>query len=32
MKLLKKIIAAVAFVPALVLANEATFPLDQAPD
>jgi ubiquinol-cytochrome c reductase cytochrome c1 subunit len=32
MKLLKKIIAAVAFVPALVLANEASFPLDHAPE
>jgi ubiquinol-cytochrome c reductase cytochrome c1 subunit len=32
MKLLKKIIAAVALVPVLALANEATFPLDHAPD
>jgi ubiquinol-cytochrome c reductase cytochrome c1 subunit len=32
MKLLKKLIAALALVPALVLANEATFPLDKAPD
>jgi ubiquinol-cytochrome c reductase cytochrome c1 subunit len=32
MKLLKKFIAAVTLVPAFVLANEATFPLDHAPD
>ncbi|MBI3283745.1 MAG: cytochrome c1 [Burkholderiales bacterium] len=32
MKLLKKLIAALALVPALALANEATFPLDHAPD
>ncbi|MBI1890166.1 MAG: cytochrome c1 [Burkholderiales bacterium] len=32
MKLLKKIIAAVAFVPALAFASEATYPLDRAPE
>jgi ubiquinol-cytochrome c reductase cytochrome c1 subunit len=32
MKLLKKLIAVLALVPAVVLANEATFPLDQAPN
>ena len=32
MKLLKKLIAAVAFVPVLACAAEATHPLDQAPD
>jgi ubiquinol-cytochrome c reductase cytochrome c1 subunit len=32
MKLLKKLIAILALVPAVVLANEATFPLDQAPN
>ncbi|RZI44972.1 cytochrome c1 [Herbaspirillum sp. HC18] len=32
MKLLKKLIAVLAFVPAVTLANEATFPLDQAPN
>jgi len=32
MNLLKKLIAAFALVPALALANEATFPLDKAPD
>jgi len=32
MKLLKKLIAVLAFVPAVVLASEATFPLDQAPN
>ncbi len=32
MKLLKKILAAVAFVPALALAAEAGFPLEHAPD
>ncbi|MGH8807155.1 MAG: cytochrome c1, partial [Noviherbaspirillum sp.] len=32
MKLLKKLIAALALVPALALASEATFPLDKAPD
>ncbi|NEX61277.1 cytochrome c1 [Noviherbaspirillum galbum] len=32
MNLLKKLIAVLAFVPALALANEATFPLDHAPD
>lgn len=31
MKLLKKLIAAVAFVPVLAVASEATFPLDTAP-
>jgi ubiquinol-cytochrome c reductase cytochrome c1 subunit len=32
MKLLKKLIAVLALVPAVALASEATFPLDQAPD
>ena len=32
MKLLKKLIAVLAFAPVMVLANEATFPLDQAPN
>ncbi|MGZ3253692.1 MAG: cytochrome c1 [Burkholderiaceae bacterium] len=32
MNLLKKLIAAIALVPALVLANEGGFPLDHAPD
>jgi len=32
MKLLKKLIATLAFVPALVMANEGGFPLDHAPD
>lgn len=32
MKLLKKLIAVLALVPAVVLASEATFPLDQAPN
>jgi len=32
MKLLKKIIATLAFVPALAMASGATFPLDRAPD
>src|ERR1700704_5905640 len=32
MKLLKKLIAAVALLPTLALANEAGFPLDHAPD
>jgi ubiquinol-cytochrome c reductase cytochrome c1 subunit len=32
MKLMKKLIAALAFVPALVFANEGGFPLDHAPD
>lgn len=32
MKLLKKLIAVLAFVPAVTLASEATFPLDQAPN
>ncbi|RJF99650.1 cytochrome c1 [Noviherbaspirillum saxi] len=32
MKLLKKLIAVLALAPALTLASEATFPLDQAPD
>ncbi|HEY8606995.1 MAG TPA: cytochrome c1 [Noviherbaspirillum sp.] len=32
MKLLKKLFAVLALVPAVVLASEATFPLDQAPD
>jgi ubiquinol-cytochrome c reductase cytochrome c1 subunit len=32
MKLLKKLIAVLALVPAVTLANEATFPLDQAPN
>lgn len=32
MKLLKKLIAAMALVPALALAAESTFPLDKAPD
>ena len=32
MKLLKKLIAVLALIPALVLANEASFPLDHAPD
>jgi ubiquinol-cytochrome c reductase cytochrome c1 subunit len=32
MKLMKKLLAVLALVPALVLANEAGFPLDHAPD
>ena len=32
MKLLKKLIAVLALVPALALADEGGFPLDQAPD
>ncbi|MFZ6847665.1 cytochrome c1 [Undibacterium sp. RuRC25W] len=32
MKLLKKLIATLAFVPAMVMANEGGFPLDHAPD
>lgn len=32
MKLLKKIMAALALIPAFAMANEATFPLDRAPD
>jgi len=32
MKLLKKLIATLAFIPALVMANEGGFPLDHAPD
>ncbi|MET3117619.1 ubiquinol-cytochrome c reductase cytochrome c1 subunit [Undibacterium sp. GrIS 1.8] len=32
MKLFKKLIATLAFVPALALANEGGYPLDQAPD
>ncbi|BBB63209.1 cytochrome c [Undibacterium sp. KW1] len=32
MKLLKKLIAVLAFAPAMVLANSGTFPLDRAPD
>jgi ubiquinol-cytochrome c reductase cytochrome c1 subunit len=32
MKLLKKLIAVLAFAPAVALANEAGFPLDRAPD
>ncbi|HYD94222.1 MAG TPA: cytochrome c1 [Noviherbaspirillum sp.] len=32
MKLLKKLIAVLAFVPAVTFASEATFPLDQAPN
>ncbi|MFZ6719046.1 cytochrome c1 [Undibacterium sp. Ji49W] len=32
MKLLKKLIAVLAFAPALALANSGTFPLDRAPD
>ncbi|MBI1773319.1 MAG: cytochrome c1 [Burkholderiales bacterium] len=32
MKLLKKLIAVLAFAPAMVLANSGTFPLDSAPD
>jgi len=32
MKLLKKLIAAVVFVPVLAFASEATYPLDHAPD
>lgn len=32
MKMLKKVIAVLALVPALAMASEATFPLDQAPD
>lgn len=32
MKLLKKLIAVLALVPAVVLASEATFPLEKAPD
>ncbi|HZW14490.1 MAG TPA: cytochrome c1 [Noviherbaspirillum sp.] len=32
MKLLKKLIAVLAFVPAVALASEATFPLDKAPN